>query len=90
MLDDLGTSILVVICIALFALLILSWLALNHLAWKYRHAVRAPTGNFKMILSQEDWDKGVKANAFAVGVQDAQSGAVMMTVLIEREKDKVS
>jgi hypothetical protein len=63
-----------------------SYSALRQLAYRFKHERRVATGHFKVQLSEKDWNAGMAAEALSLAIKDQASGAVMLTVLVEKVK----
>lgn len=86
LMDDLiGMAILLMLAMAVIAIITLV-LALRYLGYKYKHSMKVASGHFKVTLSKADWDAGVASEAFAVAVKNQNTGEVMLTVIVSKEK----
>jgi len=67
-------------------LAVILYLALEYLSYKLKHERKVATGHFKVTMPEKDWNEGVSSEAFAVAVKDQATGAVMLTLVVEKEK----
>jgi hypothetical protein len=84
--DDLLAVIIIFLLVGLLVIVLAVYrLAFHELERRYKHTQRLATGNYKVVMPAKEWEDSMRAGSLAVGVKDAKTGAVALTMIIERD-----